>query len=119
METKLFVSDNSGVKLAKCIKVLNSAKRLGGKPGDIVILAARKVKNTKKYLKGDICRAVLIRLRRNVQRYTGICIATGDNSVILIDQKNVPLASRIFGPILKELRYGNYPKVVSLAKTVL
>lgn len=118
-ETKIGISDNSGVKIGKCIKVLKSSKSSGAKPANIVVISARKVKFSKRIIKGEICRGVVIRLKKNVERESGVFISCIDNSVILIDQKNVPLGTRIFGPILKELKYDNFPKVISLAKTIL
>ena len=70
-------------------------------------------------IKGNICKGVLIRLKKNVQRDTGLSIKFSVNSLILIDAKNVPLGSRVFGPIFKEIRFGNFPKILSLAKTLL
>ena len=118
-ESKLLVGDNSGAKRVKCIKVLKSSRRSGGKPIDIAIVSIRKVKRSKRLIKGNICKGVLVRLKKNVQRDTGSSIKFSVNSIILIDAKNVPLGSRVFGPIFKEIRFENFPKMLSLAKTLL
>jgi large subunit ribosomal protein L14 len=118
-ESKLLVGDNSGAKRVKCIKVLKSSKRRGGKPTNIAIVSVRKVKRSKRLVKGNVCKGVLIRLKKNIQRDTGSAIKFSINSIILIDAKNVPLGSRIFGPIFKEIRFENFPKMLSLAKTLL
>ena len=118
-ESKLHVGDNSGAKRVKCIKILKSSKSSGAKPISIAIVSVRKVKRSKRLLKGNICKGVLIRLRKNVQRDTGNSIKFSMNSLILIDAKNVPLGSRVFGPIYKEIRFGDFPKLLSLSKTLL
>ena len=118
-ESKLLVGDNSGAKRVKCIKVLKSSKRAGGKPTNIAVVSIRKVKRSKRLMKGNICKGVIVRLKKNIQRDTGLSVKFSVNSVILIDAKNVPLGSRVFGPIFKEIRFQNFPKLLSLAKTLL
>ena len=118
-ESKLTVGDNSGAKVVKCIKVLKSSRTRGGKPLSIAVVSVRKVKKSKKLTKGTICKGILIRLRKNIQRDTGNSIKFSSNSLILIDSKNLPLGSRIFGPIFKEIRFNDYPKILSLAKILL
>jgi len=118
-ESKVNVSDNSGVKLGKCVKILKASRKVGGKPGNLVVLSARRVKHSKWLTKGEVCKGVIIRMRKNTSRYTGLFIRSFDNSIVLVDQKSIPLATRIFGPILKELKYENFPKVVSLARTII
>ncbi len=118
-ETKLLVGDNSGAKRVKCIKVLKNSKSSGAKPMSIAVVSIRKVKRSKRLIKGNVCKGVLIRLKKNVQRDTGLSIKFSVNSLILIDAKNGPLGSRVFGPIFKEIRFGNFPKILSLAKTLL
>jgi|TARA_R110000744_G_scaffold269171_6_gene382562 large subunit ribosomal protein L14 len=118
-ESKLFVGDNSGAKRVKCIKVLKNSKSSGAKPISTAVVSVRKVKRSKRLLKGNICKGVLIRLKKNVQRDTGMSIKFSINSLILIDAKNAPLGSRVFGPIFKEIRFANFPKILSLSKTLL
>lgn len=118
-ESKLLVGDNSGAKRVKCIKVLKSSKSAGAKATSITVVSVRKVKRSKRLTKGNVCKGVLVRLKKNVQRDTGNSIKFSVNSLILVDEKNAPLGSRIFGPIFKELRFENFPKILSLAKTLL
>lgn len=118
-ESKLVVGDNCGAKRVKCIKVLRASKSAGAKPMSLTVVSVRKVKRSKRIIKGEICRGVIIRLKKNIQRDSGMSIKFSSNSIILLDQKNVPLGSRLFGPIFKEFRFGDYPKLLSLAKTLL
>jgi len=118
-ESKLHVGDNSGAKRVKCIKVLKNSKRSGAKPISIVIVSVRKVKRSKRLLKGNICKGILVRLKKNVQRDTGNSVKFSTNAIILVDAKNAPLGSRVFGPIFKEIRFADFPKLLSLSKTLL
>lgn len=118
-ESKLGVSDNSGAKIVKCIKVLKFSKSSGAKPAGIVVVSVRKAKSNKNIIKGQICRGILVRGKKNIQRDTGLSIKFSDNSLVLVDQKNLPLASRVLGPVYRELRLKEYPKVLALAKIII
>ena len=85
----------------------------------LTVVSVRKVKRSKRIVKGEVCKGVLIRLKKKIQRDTGLAIKFSTNSLILIDSKNIPIGSRLFGPIFKEFRFGEYPKLLSLAKTLL
>jgi large subunit ribosomal protein L14 len=118
-ESKLIVGDNCGAKRVKCLKVLKFSKSSGAKPMSLAVVSIRKVKNSKRIIKGEICRGVLIRLKKTLQRDTGLSISFSDNSIILVDIKNIPIGSRVYGPVFKEFRFGDYPKLLSLAKTLV
>jgi large subunit ribosomal protein L14 len=118
-ETILFVGDNCGAKKVKCLKVFNASKRSSVKPMSLAVVSIRKVRNSKKIIKGELCKGVLVRLKKSIQRDTGLSISFSDNSIVLVDIKNIPLGSRIYGPIFKEFRFGEYPKVLSLARTLV
>jgi large subunit ribosomal protein L14 len=118
-ESKLIVGDNCGAKRVKCLKILKFSKSSGAKPMSLAVVSVRKVKNSKRIIKGEICRGVLIRLKKTLQRDTGLSISFSDNSIILVDIKNIPIGSRVYGPIFKEFRFGDYPKLLSLAKTLV
>lgn len=118
-ESKLIVGDNCGAKRVKCLKILKFSKSSGAKPMSLAVVSVRKVKNSKRIIKGEICRGVLIRLKKTLQRDTGLSISFSDNSIILVDVKNIPIGSRVYGPIFKEFRFGDYPKLLSLAKTLV
>lgn len=118
-ETRLTTCDNSGAKLIKCIKVLKFSKSSGAKPASLVVVSIRKIRYNKSIIKGQVCRGLLLRAKKNIQRSTGFSIKFGDNSLVLVDLKHLPIGSRIVGPIYKELRNKDYPKVLALAKTTI
>jgi large subunit ribosomal protein L14 len=118
-ETTLGVTDNSGARVAKCIKVLKTGRSSKAKVASLIVISIKKIKYNKNIIKGQLCKGVLVRGKKNLQRETGISIKFIDNSLVIVDQKNLPIASRISGPIYKELRAKDYPKVLALARTVL
>lgn len=118
-ETILKVADNSGATLVKCIKIFRKSKSKGAKLGDFILVSVQKINNSKKIKKGDIYGAVVVRTKKEFTRPQGQIISFGENAVILVDKKKMPLGSRIFGPIPLEVRLAGYAKVVSLAKIII
>jgi large subunit ribosomal protein L14 len=127
VETMLGVADNSGVKNVQCIKILGGTGRRYATVGDIIIVAVKdshpsyglKDSTGKKVHTKSVLRAVVVRTKRAIRRKDGTYIRFDDNAVAIIDNKNEPKGSRIFGPVARELRDKNFLKIVSLAPEVL
>jgi large subunit ribosomal protein L14 len=126
-ETMLNVADNSGVKKVQCIKILGGSHRRYASVGDIIIVAVKDshpsygLKDTigKKVHTKAVLRAVVVRTKKAVRRADGSYIRFDDNAVAIIDTKNEPKGTRIFGPVARELREKDFMKIVSLAPEVL
>jgi len=118
-ETILKVADNSGAKIVKCIKSLKTGKATFPKIANLFVISVKKRKYTKNIKKGQILKGILVRGRKNIQRSSGISIKFVDNSLIVIDQKIIPLASRVIGPVYKEIRTKEYPRVLAIARTLI
>jgi large subunit ribosomal protein L14 len=120
METLLNVADNSGAKVAKCIKVLGGSGRRFAGVGDIIVVVVHRVSPDAKELKeGKVAKAVVVRTKKEVTRPDGSTIRFDDNAVVLIGADGMPVGTRVFGPIAKELRTSNFIKILSLAEEVL
>ncbi len=119
METLLNVADNSGAKTAKCIKVLGGSKRMSSNVGDIIVLAVQSIIPGAKVKKGEVVRGVIVRTKKEVKRSDGSTIRFDDNAVVLISKDGMPIGTRVSGPIARELRAGNFMKILSLAEEVL
>ncbi len=127
VETMLEVADNSGVKRVQCIKILGGSRRRYATVGDIIMVAVKdshpsyglKDSTGKKVHGKAVLRAVVVRAKKPVRRKDGSYIRFDDNAVAIIDNKNEPKGSRIFGPVARELRDRNFLKIVSLAPEVL
>jgi len=118
--SQLKVADNSGAKRLRVIKVLDGYKRRFASVGDIVTCTIREAQPHSSVKKGEIVKAVIVRTRKEVRRKSGIYIRFDDNAAVIIDPKSKdPKATRIFGPIARELRAKGFNKIISLATEVL
>ncbi len=119
VETRMSVADNSGAKVAQCIKVLGGSKRRYASIGDVVVLAIKSAIPGSPVKKGTVQKGVVVRTKKEVKRKDGSAIRFGDNAVVIVNEKGEPRGTRIFGPVARELREKNYMKIVSLALEVL
>ncbi len=120
-ESYLTVADNSGAKIVCCIKILGSSKKKYAYLGDLLKVSVKKINIHSKIKKGETYNAVLIRSIYNFKRYDGSYISFNDNSVVLLNNKNDPCFTRVFGPIIKELKEINIfgPKIISLSSLII
>lgn len=119
VETRLDVADNSGAKQVLCIKVLGGSKRRYARVGDIIVVAVKEAIPRGKVKKGEVARAVVVRTTKDIKRQDGTVIRFDTNAAVLIDKRNEPVGTRIFGPVARELRAKSFMKIVSLAPEVL
>jgi large subunit ribosomal protein L14 len=122
VETFLTVADNSGAKLAQCIKVLGGSKRKYAGVGDIIVVAVKDALPNAQVKKGNVEKAVIVRTKKEFRRPDGTYIRFDDNACVIIDAGFNPKGKRIFGPVARELRdvrEGSFMKIVSLAPEVL
>ncbi|MFH1727875.1 MAG: 50S ribosomal protein L14 [Pseudomonadota bacterium] len=119
MQTRLDVADNSGAKSLFCIKVLGGSKRKYARIGDIIVVSVKEALPNSKVKKGDVKKAVIVRMKKELSREDGSFIKFDDNSAVLINDQNEPIGTRIFGPIARELRAKKFMKIISLAPEVL
>lgn len=119
MQSNLDVADNSGAKRVQCIKVLGGAKRKYASVGDIIVVSIKEAIPRGKVKKGDVRKAVIVRTAKEVRRDDGTAIRFDTNAAVIINNNNEPLGTRIFGPVVRELRAKNFMKIISLAPEVL
>ena len=118
-ETVLNVADNSGARKVLCIKVLGGSKRRYAQIGDVIRVTVKDAIPRGKVKKGEICNALIVRTKKGVRRPDGSLIRFDSNAAVLLDNKREPLGTRVFGPVTRELRAGNYLKIISLAPEVI
>lgn len=118
-QTVLDVADNSGAKTVQCIKVLGGSKHMSANLGDVIVVAVKSAIPGGKVKKGDVKRAVIVRTAYPVRREDGSYINFDTNSVVIINNNNEPVGTRIFGPVARELRNKSFSKICSLAPEVL
>ncbi|MEK7241124.1 MAG: 50S ribosomal protein L14 [Gemmatimonadota bacterium] len=118
-ESVVKVADNSGAKRALVIRVLGGTRRRYARLGDTVIVAVKDALPNGTVKKAEVARAVVVRTVKETRRKDGSYIRFDENAVVIIDDKGEPRATRIFGPVARELREKKYMKIVSLAPEVL
>lgn len=120
MNTRLKVADNSGAKIVTCIKVLGGSHHMIASLGDVIVVAVKEISGREsKVKKGSVHRAVIVRSKFGSTRRDGTKITFDDNSVVLVNNQNEPVGTRVFGPIARELKANNFDKISSLALEVL
>ncbi|WP_044411426.1 50S ribosomal protein L14 [Thiomicrospira microaerophila] len=119
MQTILEVADNSGAKRVMCIKVLGGSKRRYASVGDTIKVSVKEASPRGKVKKGDVYTAVVVRTAKGVRRQDGSLIKFDDNAAVMLNNKEQPIGTRIFGPVTRELRNEKFMKIVSLAPEVL
>ena len=119
MQSNLFVADNSGAKKIQCIKVLGGSKRRFASIGDIIVVSIKDAIPRAKVKKGDVYKAVIVRTSKDFLRSDGTSIRFDKNAAVLLDKQEEPIATRIFGPVTRELRIKKFMKIISLAPEVL
>lgn len=118
-KTKLKVADNSGAKIAECIKVFPKSGYNNASVGDIIVVSIKKAISKKKVKKGQVTFAVIVRTKKNINRNDGSNVKFSDNAVVLLNSSLVPIGTRIIGPIVHELRQRRFMKIVTLATFIV
>lgn len=118
-ETNLAVADNSGAREVQCIKVLGGSKRKTASVGDVIVVSVKEAIPRGKVKKGEVHQAVIVRTSYPVRRADGTSIRFDKNAAVLINKQSEPIGTRIFGPVVRELRARKFMKIISLAPEVL
>jgi large subunit ribosomal protein L14 len=118
-ESMVKIADNSGAKRAKCIRVLGGSKRRYAQVGDVIVVAIKDALPNGTLKKGDVAKAVVVRTAKEMRRKDGSYIRFDDNAAVIINDAGEPRATRIFGPVGRELREKRFMKIVSLAPEVI
>ena len=118
-ETRLVVADNSGAKEILCIRVLGGTRRRYARVGDIIVAAVKDANPQGNVKKKSVVKAVVVRTQDKIRRKDGSTIKFDDNAAVIVGEDKLPKATRIFGPVPRELRDLGYAKIISLAPEVL
>jgi large subunit ribosomal protein L14 len=118
-ESRLLVCDNSGAKEILCIRVLGGTRRRYARVGDVIVATVKQANPTGTVKRKTVVHAVVVRTRDAIKRADGSTIRFDDNAAVIIGDDKNPKATRIFGPVPRELRDQGYAKIISLAPEVL
>ena len=118
-ESRLKVADNSGAKEVLCIRVLGGTGKRYASLGDKIVVSVKTALPSGGIKKGAVSKAVVVRVKKEIRRVDGTYIRFDENACVLLNAANEPRATRIFGPVARELREKQFMKIVSLAPEVL
>ena len=118
-ESRLRVADNTGAKEILCIRVMGGSTRRYANIGDVIVASVKDATPGGVVKKGDVVKAVVVRTVKSTRRKDGSYIRFDENAAVIIGEDKSPKGTRIFGPVARELRDGNFMKIVSLAPEVL
>jgi large subunit ribosomal protein L14 len=119
MQTNLEVADNSGARRVMCIKVLGGSKRRVASIGDTIVVSIKEALPRGRVKKGDVMKAVIVRVKKDVRRADGSVIRFDSNAAVIVNKQGEMVGTRVFGPVPRELRQKNHMKIISLAPEVL
>jgi large subunit ribosomal protein L14 len=119
MSTRLNIADNTGARKIACIGVLGGTKRRYAGVGDIIKASVKDALPDATIKKGDVVRAVIVRMKKWIRRPDGSYVKFDENGAVIVDANNEPRGTRIFGPIARELRDKGFTKIISLAPEVV
>ena len=119
VESRMRVADNSGAREVQVIRVLGGTNKRYARIGDTVVVAVKSATPGGVVKKGEVVRAVVVRTKDGVKRNDGTYIKFDDNAAVILNDDGAPIGTRIFGPVTRELRAGNFTRILSLASEVL
>ncbi|MBI2623004.1 MAG: 50S ribosomal protein L14 [Candidatus Liptonbacteria bacterium] len=115
----LKVADNSGAKIVRCFRVLGGTRRHYARVGDIIVASVQVAEPRKAVKKKDVVKALVVRSRAAVRRIDGSYVRFDENAVVLIDAKKEPVATRVFGPMPRELKDKGFEKLMTMAEEIV
>lgn len=115
----LKVADNSGAKTVRCFRVLGGTRRRYAQVGDVIVVSVRVAEPRKSIKKKDILKAVVVRQSNPIRRSDGSYVRFDENAVVVIDAKKEPVATRVFGPLPRELKARGYEKLMTMAEEIV
>ncbi|MEK7110454.1 MAG: 50S ribosomal protein L14 [Patescibacteria group bacterium] len=115
----LKVADNSGAKIVRCFRILGGTRHHYAKVGDIIIASVQVAEPRKTIKKKDIVKALVVRSRQALRRADGSYVRFGENAVVLIDAKKELVATRVFGPMPRELKARGFEKLITMAEEIV
>jgi len=115
----LKVADNSGAKVVRCFRILGGSKRRYAGVGDIVVASVQSAEPRKTVKKKDVVKVLVIRTKNALRRKDGSYVRFDENAVILVDAKKEPVATRIFGPLPRELKEKGFEKLMTMAEEIV
>ncbi|MGB9608904.1 MAG: 50S ribosomal protein L14 [Minisyncoccia bacterium] len=113
------IADNSGAKKVRCFRILGGTRRRYAKVGDIIVASVQVAEPRKNIKKKDIVKVLIIRTKKEIKRPDGSVLRFDENAGVIIDNKKEPIATRVFGPLPRELKLKGYEKLMTMAEEII
>jgi len=114
----LAVADNSGAKKLQVIQALGGSGKRKASLGQLVIGVVKGADPNGQVKDHEVVRVVIVRTKKEVRRDDGSYVRFDENAGVIVDKDGNMRATRIFGPIAREVREAGFAKIVSLAREV-
>ncbi len=115
----LKVADNSGAKVVRCFRILGATRRRYAGVGDIIVASVQSAEPRKSVKKKDVVKVLVVRTKNAVRRKDGSYVRFDENAVVLVDAKKEPVATRVFGPLPREIKEMGYEKLMTMAEEIV
>lgn len=115
----LTVADNSGAKIIRCFRILGGTRRRYARIGDVIVASVQTAEPREQVKKKDVVKAVVVRQRQPFRRPDGSYVRFDENACVLIDAKGGPIATRVFGPMPRELKTRGFEKIMTMAEEIV
>lgn len=115
----LKVADNSGAKVVRCFRILGATRRRYAGVGDIIVASVQSAEPRKSVKKKDVVKVLVVRTKNAIRRKDGSYVRFDENAVVLIDAKKEPVATRVFGPLPREIKEMGYEKLMTMAEEIV
>ena len=115
----LKVADNSGAKIVRCFRILGGTRRRYARVGDTIVASVQSAEPRKAVKKKDIVRTVVVRTKAALRRKDGSYVRFDENAVVIVNAKKEPVATRVFGPLPRELKERGYEKIMTMAEEIV
>jgi large subunit ribosomal protein L14 len=113
------VADNSGAKTVRCFRILGGTRRRYARVGDIIVASVQVAEPRKNIKKKDIVKVLIVRTKFPIKRPDGSYVRFDENAGVIIDNKKEPVATRVFGPMPRELKLKGYEKLMNMAEEIV
>ena len=115
----LKVADNSGAKIVRCFRILGATRRRYAGVGDIIVASVQSAEPRKTVKKKDVVKVLVVRTKNALRRKDGSYVRFDENAVVLVDAKKEPVATRVFGPLPRELKERGFEKLMTMAEEIV
>jgi large subunit ribosomal protein L14 len=113
------VADNSGAKVVRCFRILGGTHHRYAGVGDVIVASVQSAEPRKAVKKKDVVKVLVVRTKNALRRKDGYYVRFDENAVVLIDAKKEPTATRIFGPLPRELKEKGFEKLMTMAEEIV